>query len=111
MSTMTRFGCFSSRRPRRCAIMFMCGGASAKAEGAPTRRTTCSFGRVRDVACDTAQIHPVKMTDGNRERIGGVERRRGLAEAEQQLNHRLHLPFLRAAVSDDRLFYFGRRVL
>ena len=50
------------------------------------------------------------MTDGNRERVGRVERRGRLAEAEQQLNHRLHLPFFCAAVSDDRLLHFRGRV-
>ena len=50
------------------------------------------------------------MADGNRQRVGRIERRGRLGEAEQQLHHRLHLPFFRAAVSDDRLLHFGGRV-
>ena len=50
------------------------------------------------------------MADRNRERVGRIERRRRLGQAEQQLHHRLHLPFLGAAVADDRLLHFGRRV-
>ena len=50
------------------------------------------------------------MTDGDRERIGRIERRGRLGEAEEQLDHRLHLPFLGASVSHHRLFHFGRRV-
>ena len=50
------------------------------------------------------------MADGNRQRVGRIERRGRLAEAEQQLHHRLHLPFLCAAVTDDRLLHLGGRV-
>ena len=34
----------------------------------------------------------------------------GSAQTEEELNHRLHLPFFGAAVADDRLLHFGGRV-
>ena len=52
----------------------------------------------------------MKVADRNGERVGRVEWRGRLGEAEQQLNHRLHLPFFGAAVSDHRLLHFGGRV-
>ena len=44
------------------------------------------------------------------QRIGGVVRRRHLVQSEQQLDHLLHLPLVRAAVSHDGALHFGRRV-
>ena len=51
------------------------------------------------------------VADRDRERIGGVVRRRRRVEAEQQLDHLLHLVLLRAAEADDRALDLGRRVL
>ncbi len=44
------------------------------------------------------------------ERVGGVEGRRRLVEAEEQLDHLRNLVLLGAAIADDRALDFGRRV-
>ena len=51
------------------------------------------------------------MADRHGQRIGGVVRRRRLGEAEQQLDHLLHLVLLGAAVADDGALHLGGRVL
>ena len=51
------------------------------------------------------------MTDRDGERVGRVVRRRHRGEAEQQLDHLLHLLLLGAAVADHRALDLGRRVL
>ena len=53
----------------------------------------------------------MQMTDRHGQRVGGVVRRRRLRQAEQQLDHLLHLVLLGAAVADDRALDLRRRVL
>src|SRR6266550_2416183 len=53
----------------------------------------------------------MQMANRNRERIGGVVRRGGGAQAEQQLHHLSHLRLLRTPVADDRALDLRRRVL
>ena len=51
------------------------------------------------------------MTDRDRERVGGVVRRRWSVEVQDRLHHPLHLGFLGPPVGADRLFHAGRRIL
>lgn len=50
------------------------------------------------------------VTDSHREGIGRIRRQWIFREAQKQAHHRLHLVFFRAAVTDDRILYFERRV-
>ena len=52
----------------------------------------------------------VDVADGCGERVGGIVRRRGGAQAEQQLHHLLHLVLVGAAVADDGALDLGGRV-
>ena len=53
----------------------------------------------------------MRVTHGDRKRVGHVKRRRCLFHIEEQCDHLLHLPLLGPPVADDRPFYFGWRVL
>lgn len=53
----------------------------------------------------------VQMADRDGDRVCRVVRRRRLLEAEQQLDHLLHLVLVRAAIADDRPLDLRRRVL
>jgi hypothetical protein len=50
------------------------------------------------------------VTDGDGERVGGIVRRRRRRQAEEQLDHVLHLLFFSAPVADHCPLDFGRRV-
>ena len=52
-----------------------------------------------------------RVADRDRERVGGVVRRRELGEPEDHLHHPLHLRLVGAAVAADRLLDAGGRVL
>ena len=101
--------------PRRCAITIV---RACRAEAHQARR------RVGTVAswspcCARAGSAPigarrrlrVHVADGDRQRVGGVVRRRHRGQPEQQLDHLLHLRLVGAAVADDRALDLGRRVL
>ena len=55
-----------------------------------------------------ARVH---VANRHGQRICGIVRRRHLVQSEQQLDHLLHLPLVRTAVSHDGALHFGRRVL
>ena len=67
--------------------------------------------RRRDRSGDAPRRRRVHVADGDRQRVGGVVRRRRLGQPEQQLDHLLHLVLLGAAVADDGALDLGRRVL
>ena len=53
----------------------------------------------------------MQVADRHGQGIGGVVRRRRLRQAEQQLDHLLHLVLLGPAVAHDRALDLGGRVL
>lgn len=50
------------------------------------------------------------MTDGNRQGICDIVRAGNFWQAQDHLDHLLHLVFLRAAIPDSRLLHLERRV-
>ena len=61
--------------------------------------------------CGDRTGRAVHVTDRDRERVGGVVRRRHRVEPEQQLDHLPDLRLLGAAEADDGALDLGRRVL
>ena len=53
-----------------------------------------------DAAPEAGAASVMQMTDRDRERVGGIVRRRRRVEAQQQPDHLLHLRLLGAAVAD-----------
>ena len=53
----------------------------------------------------------MQVTDRHGERVGGIVRRGRLRQAQEQLDHLLHLVLVRAPVSDHRSLDFSGRVL
>src|SRR5438477_11368512 len=93
---MSPSGVLAAGLPRRRAII---GPAYARERTFPLPRRSPQERRRERVA------------DRNRERVGGVVRRRELREREDHLHHPLHLRLLGAAVAADGLLDAGRRVL
>ena len=65
----------------------------------------------RTAAAACAGASELHVTDGHRQRVGGVVRRRQHGQTENQLHHLLHLVLLGAAVADDRPLDLRGRVL
>lgn len=53
----------------------------------------------------------MSVADGERQRVGRIFRLGKLGQAEERLNHFLHLPFAGAAAADDGEFCAERRIL